>query len=74
MNLVELTLNQFFMLLIFGGMLAVLCVMIPVQIASKIRRMKRKKYLSTCRICGYRFIRPASKEPVVCPHCGVLNR
>ena len=74
MSVINLSLNQFFMLLIFGSMSAVLFVMIPVQITSKLRRVARKRRLSTCRICGYRFIRPQQKEPVACPHCGILNR
>lgn len=71
---VEITLQQLFLLIIFGGMAAVVCVMIPVQIASKLRRLRRKRTHSICRICGYRFLRPFDRGAARCPHCSALNK
>lgn len=71
---IELSLEQFFMALIFGGLLAVVAVMIPVQVASKMRRVRRRRTHATCRICGYRFLRPEERGIVACPHCGVKNK
>lgn len=70
----ELNLQEFFLLLVFGSLFSVVCVMIPVQIASKMRRMKRKRTHATCRVCGYRFLRIGDRSIVECPHCGVKNK
>lgn len=71
---IEITLQQLFILIVCGGMLAVVCVMIPVQIVSKMRRLRRKRTRSICRICGYRFLRPFDRGPARCPHCSALNK
>lgn len=71
---VELDLQELFHLLVIGSLLAVVAVMIPVQIASKLRRLRRRRTRATCRICGYRFLRPEERGVVECPHCGVKNK
>ncbi len=71
---VEITLQQLFLLIIFGGMATVVGVMIPVQIVSKMRRLRRKRTRSICRICGYRFLRSFERGPSRCPHCSALNK
>lgn len=70
----ELDLQGFFYVLLLGGLLAVVGVMIPVQINSKMRRLRRRRTRATCRICGYRFLRPEARGLVSCPHCGVKNK
>lgn len=74
MNAVPISLNDFFQLLLFGGILAIVLVMIPVQIVSKLRRLRRKRTRAICRICGYRFLRPENQTIFPCPHCGVHNK
>ncbi len=74
MSAVQISLDDFFQLMLIGGILAVVAVMIPVQIASKLRRLRRKRTRATCRICGYRFLRPEDKPVFPCPHCGVNNK
>lgn len=71
---VQLDLMELFYLLVYGGLIAVVAVMIPVQIASKLRRIRRRRTHRICRVCGYRFLRPADRSLVPCPHCGVLNK
>lgn len=70
----QVDLQDFFYLLTLGGLLAVVAVMIPVQIASKMRRIRRRRTHAICRICGYRFLRPEERGIVHCPHCGVRNK
>lgn len=70
----QLDLESLFYTLLFGSLLTVVAVMIPVQIASKLRRLNRHRTRATCRICGYRFLRPFPRGIVVCPHCGVKNK
>lgn len=72
--MINLNLEQFYYLLIFGGLLAVVAVMIPVQIASKLRRMRRRRTHAVCRICGYHFLRPEPRGIVPCPHCRANNK
>ena len=70
--LAAISLHEFFEVLVYAGLSLLICVIIPVQLAAKIRRMRRKNSRIICRICGYRFIR---KEPeAMCPHCGSRNR
>lgn len=63
---------EFFELLVYGGMLLLLAVCIPVQIAAKWRRVRRSRVRITCRLCGYRFLR--TEQQAICPHCGARNR
>lgn len=72
--MITLKIYQFFYLLIFGGLLSVVAIMIPVQIASKLRRLKRRRTHSICRICGFHFLRPEPRGIVPCPHCGANNK
>ncbi len=74
MNYIVLSLNDFFMLLLVGGVFSVVAVIIPVQISSKIRRTRRKRSRLTCRICGFRFLRRDFHAPACCPHCGATNK
>ncbi len=71
---IEISLQQLFLFILVGGIAATGCVMIPVQISSKIRRLRRKRTHSICRICGYRFLRPFERGPARCPHCSALNK
>lgn len=71
---IEIELNDLFPILLIGSMLALVAVMIPVQIASKLRRMKRRRTHTICRLCGYRFLRPEERGIVSCPHCGAKNK
>ncbi len=63
---------EFFELLVYGGMLLLLAVCIPVQVAAKWRRVRRSRVRITCRLCGYRFLR--TEPHAICPHCGARNR
>lgn len=72
--MISLQLGEFFYLLIFGGLISVVAVMIPVQIASKLRRIKRRRTHSICRVCGYHFLRPEQRGIVACPHCKARNK
>lgn len=71
---VEMDLQSFFLTLLFGSLLALVAVMIPVQVASKMRRLQRRRTHATCRLCGHRFLRPLERGIVCCPHCGVKNK
>lgn len=72
--MITLELGDFFILLTMGGLLSVVAVMIPVQIASKLRRIKRRRTHSICRVCGYHFLRPEQRGIVSCPHCKARNK
>lgn len=72
--MIELSAESFFYLLIFGGFGSVIAVMIPVQIASKLRRLHRRRTRAICRLCGYHFLRPEQRGAVSCPHCGAKNK
>ena len=70
--LAALPLHEFFEVLVYAGLILLVCVIIPVQLAAKLRRLQRKNTRIVCRICGYRFLR---KEPeAICPHCASRNR
>lgn len=47
-------------------------VVVPVQLAAKVRRMRLARVRITCRICGYRFLR--SDPEATCPHCEARNK
>lgn len=63
---------EFWELLVYGGMALLLMVYIPVQVASKWRRIRRSRVRITCRLCGYRFLRADTQA--LCPNCGAKNR
>lgn len=67
-----LTPSQLFLAIVLGGLVILLLVYIPVQVASKLRRMRRAARCLTCRICGYRFVR--SDRQATCPNCCARNR
>lgn len=71
-TLAALSLHEFFEAVVIVGLIMLVCIIIPVQLAAKWRRLKRKQSRIICRICGYRFIR---QEPTAtCPHCQSRNR
>lgn len=72
--MITLTFQEFFHLLIFGGLISIVAVMIPVQIASKLRRIHRRRTHGICRICGFHFLRPDRRHIHPCPHCGANNK
>lgn len=63
---------EFLECLVYGGMALLLMVYIPVQVASKWRRIRRSRVRLTCRLCGYRFLRTDAQA--LCPNCGARNR
>lgn len=70
--LASLTPHGFFEVLVYVGIILLLCVILPVQLVAKIRRMRRANVRLTCRICGYRFIR--TNPEATCPHCAARNK
>lgn len=70
--LAVMTPHEFFEALVYTGSILLLCVILPVQLAAKIRRIRRSRTRLTCRICGYRFIR--TNPEATCPHCGARNK
>lgn len=72
MSLPPLSPPELFFFIALAGVVAVVLVFVPVQLASKIRRMRRSRYRMVCRICGYRFLR--REVDAVCPHCHARNR
>ena len=70
--LAAISLHEFFEVLVYAGLILLICVIIPVQLAAKFRRMQRKHSRIICRICGYRFIRKEAEA--ICPHCDSRNR
>ncbi len=67
-----LTPHSFFEALVYTGLILLLCVIVPVQLAAKVRRLRRANTRLTCRICGYRFIR--NNPEGTCPHCAARNK
>lgn len=63
--------HEFFEILVYVGLIALIAVIIPVQIVAKYRRHQRKKTRIVCRICGYRFIK--TDPTATCPTCGSKN-
>ena len=64
--------HTFFEVVVWAGFILLLLVCIPIQFASKLRRMRRRSTTRVCRICGYRFLR---KDPeCTCPVCASKNR
>ncbi len=55
-----------------AGIVLLLCIYIPVQMAARYRRVRSARTRITCRICGYRFLRVDTA--CHCPHCGARNR
>lgn len=72
MNLPAVTPAEFIMGLLHCGLFLLLCVIIPVQLSAKLRRIRKARTHRVCRICGYRFLRRPAQE-VLCPHCGAKN-
>lgn len=72
MSLPPLSPAELLTVVVFFGLAAMLCIYLPVQLVSKMRRIRRKRHHITCRICGYRFLR-RDKE-ATCIHCGARNR
>lgn len=72
MNLPVLLPHEFLTSLVYGGIVLLLLVFIPVKLVAKWRRMKRSRIRITCRLCGYRFLRTTPEA--YCPHCMARNR
>lgn len=71
-HLAALSMHEFFEALVYVSLLMLVCIIIPVQLAAKFRRMRRKQTRIICRICGYRFLR---RDPAAtCPHCLAKNK
>lgn len=68
----QISTETFFFAVPIAGMVLLLLIFIPVQVVSKLRRMRKNYNRLTCRICGFRFLR---RQPgiVECPHCGAKN-
>ncbi len=62
---------EFLIAIVLFGLVMLLCVYIPVQLAAKWRRLRSQRVRLTCRICGYRFLR--ADDAGHCPHCGARN-
>ncbi len=63
---------EFFAALTIAGVVLIVLVFVPVQIAAKCRRMRKQYRRLTCRICGYRFLR--RDDACTCPVCAARNR
>ncbi len=63
---------EFLFGIVLLGIVLLLCIYIPVQLAAKWRRLRSERIRITCRICGYRFLRADAE--CHCPHCGARNR
>ncbi len=72
MELPALSPVGFLSAIVFAGIVLLLCIYIPVQLAAKWRRVRSLRTRITCRICGYRFMR--ADVACHCPHCGARNR
>lgn len=72
MDWLTLTTSEFFCYFAIASFVALFCVVLPVQLASKLRRMRLARVRITCRICGYRFLR--NDPEATCPHCDSRNR
>lgn len=71
-HLAALTMHEFFEVLVYVSLFSLVCIIIPVQLAAKVRRLHRKQTRIVCRICGYRFLR---QDPAAtCPHCLAKNK
>ncbi len=66
------TMAEFFEVLVIAGCVLLLCVVLPVQLAAKLRRINLARTRIVCRICGYRFLR--TDPQAICPHCEAHNR
>lgn len=69
----EVTPAQFIEGLLHCGLFLLLCIIVPVQLSSKLRRRRKAYTHRTCRICGYRFLRREGEPEMLCPHCGAKN-
>lgn len=61
-----------FEVFIIACFVVMLCVVVPVQLAAKFRRMRLARTRIVCRVCGYRFLR--TDPQAICPHCDSRNR
>lgn len=64
--------HTFFEVVVWAGFILLLLVCIPIQFASKLRRLRRRRATRVCRICGYRFLR--KDDQCTCPVCASKNR
>ncbi|MBQ3239843.1 MAG: hypothetical protein IJB00_01520 [Akkermansia sp.] len=73
MTVFPLSPAEFFLFLMLVGLLILVCVFIPVQVAAKVRRVRHSRTHITCRICGYRYLLADRRAENVCPHCDSRN-
>lgn len=73
MSIFPLTASEFFLFLMMTGLVLLVCVYIPVQLLSKVRRILRSRTHITCRICGYRYLVDSPRSENKCPHCDSQN-
>ena len=64
--------HTFFEVVVWSGFILLLLVYIPIQLTSKLRRIRRRRSTRVCRICGYRFLRRDAE--CTCPACSARNR
>lgn len=72
-DLFPLSPEEFMLGIVLCGMMMFFCVFVPVQLAAKIRRMRRARTHIDCRICGYRYLHDGPREENICPHCQARN-
>ncbi len=66
------TTSEFFCFFALAAFALLMCVVIPVQLAAKLRRLRLARVRIICRICGFRFLR--ADPEASCPHCEARNR
>lgn len=66
------SLSEFFYVFALAAFALFMCVVIPVQLAARLRRLRLARVRITCRICGFRFLR--ADPEATCPHCEARNR
>lgn len=73
MNLPSVSPADFIAGLLHCGLFLLLCIVIPVQMSAKLRRLRKARTHRICRICGFRFLRREHSRELICPHCGAKN-
>ncbi len=63
--------SDFFALLVYIGLVMLICIYVPVKLVAKWRRIQRARTHLTCRLCGFRFLR--RDDEGICPHCKARN-
>lgn len=71
MSLQTIPPSEFFAWIVYMGILATVCIYVPVKLVAKWRRVRRARTHLVCRICGFRFLRRDADG--TCPHCQSRN-